>query len=152
MVRALNKNKSKLWNPKNLGRWLKLFKNCFLGRTCQILQIYFSFFPFHQNYLTSQLIGFMMEFHRQVNKEKNIYEFLQESFVEFEPKKVIYSYLFKFPRSEQAEIQLNSLFYWIILKSEFRNKLTFFGPLLNKMFLPGYFQKCQKVFSDFSLF
>ena len=95
---------------------------------------------FHQNYLTSQLIGFMMEFHRQVNKEKNIYEFLQESFVEFEPKKAIFSYMFKFPRSEQAEIQLNSLFYWIILKSDSRNKPIFFEPL------PGSFQKCQKVF------
>ena len=96
---------------QKFGEMAQTFQKLFLGRTCQILQIYFSFFPFHQNYLTSQLIGFMMEFHRQVNKEKNIYEFLQESFVEFEPKKVIYSYLFKFPRSEQAEIQLNSLFY-----------------------------------------
>ena len=110
---------------------------------------FLSLFPstFHRNYLTSQLIGFMMEFHRQVNKEKNIYEFLQESFVEFEPRKAIYSYLFKFPRSEQAEIQLNSCFYWIFLKSEFTNKPTiFFAPLLNKIFLPGSFQKCQKVF------
>ena len=92
----------------------------------------------------------MMEFHRQVNKEKNIYEFLQESFVEFEPKKVIYSYLFKFPRSEQAEIQLNSLFYWIILKSEFRNKLIFFVPHLNKLFLPASF-KFQKKIGEFSV-
>ena len=105
MVRALNGNKSKI-----------LVWNC---NVVFFLQIYFSFFPFHQNYLTAQLIGFMMEFHRQVNKEKNIYEFLQESFVEFEPRKAIYSYLFKFPRSEQAEIQLNSCFYWIIFKIRF---------------------------------
>ena len=135
---------------QKFGQMAQTFQKLFLGRTCQILQIYFSFFPFHQNYLTSQLIGFMMEFHRQVNKEKNIYEFLQESFVEFEPKKVIYSYLFKFPRSEQAEIQLNSLFYWIILKSEFRNKITFFVPL--KCSFLAYFKSVKKFFQTFIFF